>query len=232
MKERQILFKGEMVRAILSGQKTQTRRILKPQIEPFGRDGKGFKWAGKKPNSKYGEWTTSGDLSDPRDLKLFMSEACPNGKAGDRLWVRETFALEQQVESDQKPPHDDGRPIKYEGEFDNEWVQPHYRATDKTPELGYDDMPEDVDHMCRWKPSIFMPRWASRINLEIVSVRVDRLQGISRGDAMAEGCPFPNIAKETDPKQWYRDLWEQINGAGSWDLNPWVWVIEFKRVAQ
>jgi hypothetical protein len=75
-----------------------------------------------------------------------------------------------------------------------------------------------------------MPRVVSRITLEITSVRVERLQDISRGDCMAEGCPFPNIAKETDPKGWYSDLWETLNGAGSWDLNPWVWVLEFKTV--
>lgn len=75
-----------------------------------------------------------------------------------------------------------------------------------------------------------MFRNRSRITLEITGVRVEQLQDISRGDCMAEGCPFPNIAKETDPKQWYCDLWESLNGAGSWNLNPWVWVIEFKKV--
>ena len=75
-----------------------------------------------------------------------------------------------------------------------------------------------------------MPRHASRITLEITKIRVERLQDISRGDCMAEGCPFPNIAKETDPKQWYSDLWESLNGKGSWALNPWVWVICFKRM--
>lgn len=75
-----------------------------------------------------------------------------------------------------------------------------------------------------------MPRWASRILLEVTAVRVERLQDISRGDAMAEGCPFPNMAKGDDPRKWYADLWDQINGAGSWEANPWVWVVEFKRV--
>lgn len=82
----------------------------------------------------------------------------------------------------------------------------------------------------KWKPSIHMPRKASRIMLEVTRVRVERLQEISRGDAMAEGCPFQNMAKGADPRKWYADLWKTINGPGSWDLNPWVWVIEFKRV--
>jgi hypothetical protein len=81
------------------------------------------------------------------------------------------------------------------------------------------------------RPSIHMPRIASRITLEITGVRVERLQDISRGDAMAEGCPFPNMAKGDDPRQWYTALWDQINGAGSWKTNPWVWVVEFKKVA-
>jgi hypothetical protein len=102
-----------------------------------------------------------------------------------------------------------------------------YRADGWTgaPDVGYQVTPAP-----KWTPSIHMPRWASRILLEIVSVRVERLQEISRGDAMAEGCPFPNMADGDDPRQWYAGLWEQINGHGSWDANPWVWVVEFKRV--
>lgn len=130
---------------------------------------------------------------------------CPYGKQRDQLWVRETF-LDLRGGGIN---HDDADPYRY-------------RAT-----LGQ-DLTKLLD--LKWKPSIFMPRAASRITLEITSVRVERLQEISRGDCMAEGCPFPNIAKETDPKQWYRDLWESLNGAGSWDLNPWVWVLEFKAV--
>lgn len=82
----------------------------------------------------------------------------------------------------------------------------------------------------KWKPSIHMPRWASRITLEVTGVRVERLNEISRGDCMSEGCPFPNMAKTTNPIAWFSELWESINGEGSWALNPWVWVIEFKRV--
>ena len=81
-----------------------------------------------------------------------------------------------------------------------------------------------------WRPSIHMPRWASRISLGITSVRVERLQDISRGDAMAEGCPFPNMAQGPDPRDWYAELWGAINGPDSWAENPWAWVVEFKAI--
>jgi hypothetical protein len=82
----------------------------------------------------------------------------------------------------------------------------------------------------KWRPSIHLARDQSRIDLEVTAVRVERLQSISRGDAMAEGCPFPNMAQGDDPRQWYRGLWESISGAGSWAENPWVWVVEFQRI--
>ena len=78
-----------------------------------------------------------------------------------------------------------------------------------------------------WRSSIHMPRWASRLTLLVTDVRVQRLQEISRGDAMSEGCTFPNMAKGDDPRQWYAELWEQINGRGSWDANPWVVALTF-----
>jgi hypothetical protein len=96
-----------------------------------------------------------------------------------------------------------------------------YRATD---ELWTDAGP------IGWRPSIHMPRAECRLLLDVFSVRVEKLNDISRGDAMAEGCPFPNMAAGDDPRQWYLALWDQINGADSWEANPWVWVVEFKRV--
>jgi hypothetical protein len=97
----------------------------------------------------------------------------------------------------------------------------HYRAANDT----FSD-PENE----RWKPSIHMPKAACRIFLEVVSVRVERLQELNRGDAMAEGCPFPNMARGINPKDWFQGLWQSINGPESWQENPWVWVVEFKRV--
>lgn len=130
---------------------------------------------------------------------------CPYGQPGDRLWVRES--------------------IGYDPEYGHQWADGKFLCEVFGDAYSEDDMLPD-----RGIPSIHVPRRYSRITLEIVSVRVERLQDISRGDAMAEGCPFPNMAQGDDPRQWYADLWEQINGPGTWDANPWVWVIEFKRV--
>jgi hypothetical protein len=179
-----------MVRAILAGTKTQTRRVVKRPLmclcnHPI------------EHHIEHQGWTTQGACA-PFQHDWFESP-CPYGQPGDRLWVRETFTA-----------------------FDVGFVT--YRADFNS------DPAEDRAHGIVWTPSIHMPRWASRITLEIVSVRVERLQDISRGDAMAEGCPFPNMANGDDPRQWYAGLWEQINGPGSWEANPWVWVVEFKRV--
>jgi hypothetical protein len=132
-----------------------------------------------------------------------------------RLWVKETF---QRVH--------DGLLQKLDPDPESPYWQTVYRA---------DGIPAHWEHYgLNWKPSIFMPRKLSRITLEITGVRVERLQDISRGDCMSEGCPFPNISMSqpnaTNPKKWYSELWESINGKGSWSKNPWVWVIEFKRL--
>lgn len=179
MKERPILFNGDMVRAILEGRKTQTRRLIK--VTDSGR----VKAIGSVMN-----W----HLQDANAVL-----ACPLGLPGDRLWVRETWAWNGCLCCDV-----------------------HYRASDPDCDTG--------DPYFTWRPSIHMPRWASRISLEITNVRVERLNEITRGDAMEEGCPFPNMADGPDPREWFSDLWESINGAGSWDANPWVWVIEFCKI--
>lgn len=186
-KQRPILFNAPMVRALLDGTKTQTRRVCKPQ--PINVSG-GVPSRALPPR-----------LIGIADPDYGIAYKCPYGKQRDQLWVRETFLKTN--------PFSDGGRHTY-----------GYRATDEC------EFPGAI-----WKPSIFMPRAASRITLEINGVRVERLQDITRGDCMAEGCPFPNRAKVTDPKGWYSDLWTSINGADSWDLNPWVWVIEFKKVA-
>ena len=182
-RERPILFSAPMVRAILDGTKTQTRRAVKG-------------WAL--------EWLQPG-MFTPEYVAMPENGACPYGKLGDRLWVRESgcIALDKSA-----------------------WM-----FSDRGGKLG-PTAPKDSKHWCRtWKscPSIHQPRWASRITLEVTGLRVEHLQEISRGDAMAEGCPFPNMAQGEDPRQWYATLWDQINGVGSWDANPWVWVVEFRR---
>lgn len=188
MKERPILFSGPMVRALLAGTKTQTRRVCKP-----ARD-QALSYVVAIPDTAM--W---GD-----EEGLATSFACPYGRPGDRLWVRETWRVFG------------GREYEYQQLASA--VQ--YRAD----EVGF----EQKD----WRPSIFMPRWASRITLEVTGARVERLNDISEADAVAEGIPPFPTSPSNIPRMHYATLWNSINGAGSWDANPWVWAISFKRVAQ
>jgi len=175
IKERPILFSGPMVRAILDGRKTQTRRILKPQ--PI---------------------CTANDNWDIRSEGVWK---CPYGQPGDRLWVRETWR--------------------------RHYGSVNYRA----------DHEDGAGHM-RWRPSIHMPRWASRITLEITDVRVQQLQDITVTDIYAEGFdPWGDTQTRTADfgdvshvYEWYASLWDKINGPGAWNANPWAWAITFRRV--
>lgn len=162
---------------------------------------------------------------------------CPYGKPGDRLWVRETHALKEVA------PHGYAEClIHYQAGGEPLLCGP---ASDDMPRLPTEAERPVVMQPSRWRPSIHMPRWASRITLEIVSVRIERLQDITEVDAIAEGierdaAEFKNYLHEHDEFPWlggvgaaklsYRSLWDSINGPGSWSDNPWVWVIEFKRV--
>ena len=235
-----IKFNDDMVRAILEGRKTQTRRPLKPQPEING----------DRINFSFRKGASHLNLPFPcSDYSLVIRE-CPFGKVGDLLWARETFCLEHQVEEDQPPPFDDSRPIRWEFagmESDPEgadmWVQPHYRATDPTPELSYED--SGGEPTVRWKPSIHMPRWASRITLEITDIRIERVQEITEHEAIKEGVldhrfnGYESISEEEirdllngSPKYAFRCLWDSLyvkKGLG-WYANPWVWVIGFRRV--
>ena len=182
MKERPILFSAPMVRAILEGRKTKTRRKVKRNAA--GR----VELAGK-------QW----HIEDENAVL-----ACPYGQVGSHLWVKETF-----------------KPNCY---VSHEYI---YRATETDP----------LRYTGPWKPSIFMPRWASRINLGIVDVRIERLQDISDADVEAEGTPFlPGHEQDGGgfpavSRWWqYQHLWESINGKGSWATNPFVWVIEFRKI--
>ena len=208
IKERPILFSAPMVRALLDGSKTQTRRTLNPQPDGGVQQG------------------VIGPLNGNGNLLI-----CKHGNVGDRLWVRETFCWSEYA------THQD---------------EVVYRATE--------DCSLDDRGGLPWKPSIFMPRWASRITLEITDVRVERLQDISEADASSEGvhsdddyplasdCPVcrgngvhgalgPNLGwTEVDcnscdtPVKRFKNLWGSINGPGSWDENPWVWCITFRRI--
>lgn len=251
MKERPILFSGPMVRALLDGTKTQTRRVCKPAqfyslsavVEVPDPAERGQVYNGSHFGDEDGE----------------VQFACPYGGRGDRLWVRETFT--------------EGWPLRNDGivdQFDEDGNQKpkgfYYRATN--PDLEWCDGGDDCSIPVPWRPSIHMPRTASRINLEVTGVRVERLQALSEADSIAEGitftdygqrclhtgrgwtevgnCPAPPHTHQQLPG-WgvepagheqcmhsaqgaYSSLWEQINGPGSWAANPWVWVVEFKRL--
>lgn len=189
MKERGMIFNGEMVRALLDGRKTQTRRTVKPQPDEDG--------LAKVIN---GPWV---DTSE-------RNYRCPFGDIGDRIWVRETW-------------NKYGGLLTYRA--DHDWI---------------DDMRKETVCTAKWVPSIHMPRWASRILLEITDVRVERLNSISQEDAQAEGLELtgwrptysdPDSGGEVlTPYDNFAQLWESIYGEESWKANPWVWVIEFKRV--
>lgn len=215
IKERGILFSAPMVRALLAGTKTQTRRVAKPQPDGVMPNGTPYRFGLDKALHRAPE-----------------AMSCPYGQPVDRLWVRENGWQRPDLSQRQlREGADTWPPYEYDAEPLMCWADGELK--------GYG-----------WKrrPSIHMPRWASRILLEITAVRVERLQDISESDAWAEGCApglatdnggfFP--AEEPDPsgigrrgwdnaRDWYADLWEDINGTGSWDANPWVWVIEFKR---
>ena len=215
MKYRPILFSAPMVRAILEGRKTQTRRVVTIPRELHC----GEPLAHKDVEVRFFEEGHSGPgsymfLNDcPQEGVAFLN--CPYGAPGDRLWVRETWTKDIQGCAVQNGIS--------------------YRA----------------DHLCmtgdgpatiKWRPSIFMPRWASRITLEVVSVRVERLQDISAQDAVAEGVEKETVYKafrlykeHIDPIKAYSVLWDAINGARpgfAWADNPWVWAIKFKRVEE
>ncbi|EQC2673806.1 hypothetical protein ACS768_13580 [Yersinia enterocolitica] len=201
MNEKPILFNAEMVNAILSGRKTQTRRIMKVQPEnPHLGLRRIIESKNSSENGKYFWSQTDACGTIPRSNTF----SCPLGKPGDQLWVREAFAAGLCTESTLA-----------------------YRATHKT-----EDLEEGWGETIKWTPSIHMPRWASRINLLITGVRVERLNTISTGDAMAEGYPAEREATggSLDAWLWFRDLWDGIYPDNTFEVNPWCWVIEFERM--
>lgn len=255
IKERPILFQGSMALATLDGSKTQTRRTANrllnfgkiTDLHLFGKrnDAVSFKYLG---GVKY-----TGPIQD-------LLEMCPYGQRGDRLWGREAHKYADWT--------DDGLPfIQYRADGEkrlieripsDEWAESLHTIWERlSREENYSIDNTASDRV--WRPSIHMPRWASRINLEITRVRVERLQDISEADAMAEGLKL--LSKDggrtykygitdrdglpgTDDHGWpwkhfelsakaaYRRLWESINGPGSWDANPLVWVVEFRNLEE
>lgn len=231
-RERPILFSGPMVRAILEGRKTQTRRIMNPQppvyLQPPHRE--------FRPVAGTELWGAFAVASNAAAVRSQDTILCPFGKPGDRLWVRETWATV--IESDGLNPAN---------------ILPTVPLMYAVESKALDGIGDTIHPACRgrWRPSIHMPRWASRITLEVVGVRVERLQDISGDDCLSEGIQWdvPEHLAEQGVKEYrppldrsgmtkntayvdkYRELWESINGPGSWDANPWVWVIGFHRVS-
>lgn len=220
MKERPILFSAPMVRAILDGTKTQTRRIAPiTDLTIVPHDHGMVAWTVRfsKPLRGIKASHSGGKFTDENAQRIIASQFNPYGEPGDRLWVRETWMDLRGTGVEHRPTPESA-------------LQRYAYAAD-TPPGSYGDEARK-QYGLKWRPSIHMPRTVSRINLEIKGVRVERLHDISRGDAMSEGCPFPNMANGVDPRRWYAELWEQINGPFSWDANPWVWVVEFKTMNQ
>ena len=211
MKERGIIFNSEMVRAILDGRKTQTRRIVKNVMPDNGM------WL-KKPTK-----TRSGTTTHVLDAPKY--NLCPLGKAGDHLWVRETWMPDA-------PRDGTWGDVEFYGCKDSQlsMIPEHFRKS----EYCIHRASWDGDELVGWTPSIHMPRWASRITLEITDVRVERLNDISNDDAKSEGCWYGRGGGTPDkaltPSDQFPTLWEEIYGDGSWSSNPWLWVIEFKRI--
>jgi len=205
MSDRPILFSAPMVRAILDGRKTQTRRIVKSPWKKreivnlrYYYNDNGYTWSGEfdDPHS----WGIPNIIDLEPRLSIY-DMACPYGAPGNRLWVREKWQTYKEFDRIRPRDISNQAEIQYPATYD-----------------GWDS---------RKRPSIHMPRWASRITLEITNVRVERLQDISEADSIDEGVPADSDA---EPRDIYMSIWNELNGPASWDANPWVWVIEFKRV--
>lgn len=219
-----------MVRAILEGRKTQTRRVMNPQPQLNGNEWiwRKYKWLADKPRPI--DSITGGSL-----------QPCPFGEKGDRLWVRETHA--EVFEADIPA----GRPTGPIGTLGSparpDWKSRYvYLADGAMPNVQWHHVGDSQP--VRWSPSIHMPRRASRIRLEITGVRVERLNDCTEDDARVEGGEAIGITFRHDVdgkprlidssggpyRDGFRILWESINGPGAWDANPWVWVVEFRRI--
>lgn len=214
MTDRPIFMSAPMMRAILDGTKTQTRR----PVTGFALD-----------------WLTMQNGFNAKFVALQENHLCRYGYAGDQLWVKETFYAWGRWETrfSEKKGRDEWHFIDMTLEAGKAYA---YTAVGLPAGFAKKHGAGRGGVMPTWwkRPAIFMPRAASRITLEVTGVRVERLQDISEADAAAEGWPGPdadNSIQSAYPIAWYSQLWESINGPGSWDANPWVWCVSFRRVA-
>ena len=223
-RSRPILFSSAMIRALLDGRKTQTRRVVKPQ--PVVASDGCWSWSPHRAQGLH-----HGQGGSVRDMLQCLPPYCPYGVPGDVLWARESWTR-----------------VPASAYRMSEGVQQTIDPSD--PDMAAIYAAGWERSIPKWRPSIHMPRWASRLMLEITDIRVERLQDISEEDAQAEGvgeyaCPGPHRGpgatyftadptagedmpiSRTTPIAAYKALWEHINGCGSWDANPWVWVLTF-----
>lgn len=228
MKERPILFSAPMVRAILDGRKTQTRRLV--GLDTLGRSGTpGYDWTfrGRAPVRSIAQQRRhpTGCWQDLRDRELLA--LCPHGEPGDRLWVRETWAVGACADGF-KPR--ELSPRTWQADNGGCW----YDADSAAPA-------SPISPRGRWRVGRFMPRWASRTLLDVTEVRVELLRAITEEDAHAEGVTDDPVAEVIDRKPGtthpmshraaFMRLWDAINGdLAPWSSNPWVWVVSFARV--
>jgi hypothetical protein len=227
VREHPILFGDEMVRAILDGRKTQTRRMVKLPNRKTS-DGRDWLWWLDRAHSDrgfptdadgallsmdswhaapaecYRNWYLHVPNSHPDDVEAgeCVDRVYAPWRAGDRLWVREAWAYT----------------TDYDGQFLMDGRKALYRADNET-----------MITPRRWRPSIHMPRWASRITLEITAVRVERVQDITDADAIAEGAQCAGVPASLTNRGAFSKLWDRIHGEGAWARNDWVWVVEFQR---
>jgi hypothetical protein len=210
-RERPIIFSAEMVRAILNGRKTQTRRVVKPQPMWIASSGR---WCWPIPKGARRPGCSETCVTASREWHEYLPPGCcPYGDPGDRLWVREAWALK-----------DCGSRVSVAPEAWPEGFPVHrllYVATDPAPHSS--------GYWWNKRSPIHMPRWASRITLEVTGVCVERLQEITDADAEAEGVE-PLTGYGEAHLAGFVDLWEEIHGPGAWERNDWVWVISFRRL--
>jgi len=220
VKERPILFSGPMVRAILDSRKTQTRRIIKPQPITWKHDERGFE-------------LKRTDEHRPVFADTFAKNYSPYGQPGDFLWVRETWKtgcnLDKYSPKQIREKYEDAG-YRLGDRANGKCCPMLYLANGEHKRWGDYDI-ADFGEWGKTRVSIHMPRWASRITLEITGVRVEQLQDITEHDAWMEGCHDSTIpTKYKTSVAWFHELWSSINGPASWIANPWVWVVGFRRV--
>ncbi|EBV3278184.1 hypothetical protein DOH34_13150 [Salmonella enterica subsp. enterica serovar Wangata] len=209
MKERGMIFNAEMVNAILSGRKTQTRRVL-------ATDQDAVKFCPEWDVNGKQIFIVLGEKDHTGMNPVITAIPCHFGQPGDRIWVRETFRVHSRAT--------DVATLVYRASVRNSWTEQTHRVP-----VAVCNKPATPE---KWTPSIHMPRWASRITLEITDVRVERLRDLSEEDAKSEGI-IPSAGGVLPGWEYrinFRDLWMDIYGTDNWEANPWVWVIEFKRV--